>query len=341
MRRLKPYAIDLGLVFVVVVWGFSPNVFKFALSELTPLAFVFVRFVLLCIVAILALAWRGARGGSAWRVRWRDWPLLIVSGLSGYGIYQLFYMVGLAHTRIFDSSLLIATVPVWTAIVLVALRLDRVSWLQWIGIVMSLAGVGWFLLEAQSANPSSAPGAALTPTDILFGNALTLVAALLFAIYGIVNRPLGARYSPPELMCYTLIIGTFALAPFGIPAVMAQDWSKVSLGVWLIIPYSVIFPIYLTYSIWNWAIARRGPAYVSVYSYAVPVLAGVISFLLFGDSLSSGQIAGAGIVFAGMLLARWGALRVAKRARQARASEAESETESEAESEAEAAQSAV
>lgn len=67
MRRLKPYAIDLGLVFVVV-WGFSPNVFKFALSELTPLAFVFVRFVLLCVVAILALAWHGARGGSAWRL---------------------------------------------------------------------------------------------------------------------------------------------------------------------------------------------------------------------------------------------------------------------------------
>jgi drug/metabolite transporter (DMT)-like permease len=248
VRRLKPYAIDLGLVFVVVVWGFSPNVFKVALSELTPLAFIFIRFVLLCVVAILALAWRGARGGSAWRVRWRDWPLLIVSGLSGYGIYQLFYMVGLAHTRIFDSALLIATVPVWTAIVLVMLRLERVSWLQWLGIVMSLAGVGWFLFEAQSAHPSSAPGAALTPTDILFGNTLTLVAALLFAVYGIVNRPLGARYSPPELMCYTLIIGTLALAPFGIPAVMAQDWSKVSLGVWLIIPYSVIFPIYLTKS---------------------------------------------------------------------------------------------
>jgi drug/metabolite transporter (DMT)-like permease len=157
-------------------------------------------------------------------------------------------MVGLAHTRSFDSSLLIATVPVWTAIVLVALRLERVSWVQWTVIVISLAGVGWFLLEAQSANPSSAPGAALTPTAILFGNALTLVAALLFAIYGIVNQPLGARYSPPELMCYTLIIGTLALAPFGIPAVIAQDWSKVSLGVWLIIHYSVIFPIYLTKS---------------------------------------------------------------------------------------------
>jgi hypothetical protein len=54
-------------VFVVVVWGFSPSVFKVALSELAPLAHVFVRFVLLCIVALVALAWRGARGGSAWR----------------------------------------------------------------------------------------------------------------------------------------------------------------------------------------------------------------------------------------------------------------------------------
>ena len=76
------------------------------------------------------------------------------------------------------------------------------------------------------------------------------------------------------------------------------------LGITLEISCDVEF----TYSIWNWAIARRGPAYVSVYSYAVPVLAGVISFLLFRDSLSSGQIAGAGILFAGMLLARWGAL---------------------------------
>jgi drug/metabolite transporter (DMT)-like permease len=55
----------------------------------------------------------------------------------------------------------------------------------------------------------------------------------------------------------------------------------------------------------------------------VPVLAGIISFFLFGDSLSSGRIAGAGIVFAGMLLARWGALRVARRARQAQASATE------------------
>jgi drug/metabolite transporter (DMT)-like permease len=61
---------------------------------------------------------------------------------------------------------------------------------------------------------------------------------------------------------------------------------------------------------------------VSVYSYAVPVLAGVISFLIFGDSLSGGQVAGAGIVLAGMLLARWGALRLARRRQRAESAQA-------------------
>ena len=102
---------------------------------------------------------------------------------------------------------------------LVALRLEGVSWLQWTGIVMSLAGVGWFLLEAQSANPSSRLVrrlALLARRPIsCFGNALTLVAALLFAIDGIVIRPWARDYSPPELMCYTLIIGTLALARSG------------------------------------------------------------------------------------------------------------------------------
>jgi O-acetylserine/cysteine efflux transporter len=82
----------------------------------------------------------------------------------------------------------------------------------------------------------------------------------------------------------------------------------------------------LTYLVWNWAIARRGPAYVSMYSYAVPVLVGITSFIIFGDSLSSGQIAGAAVALVGMLLARWGAMRVARirRERQEHVSEMES-----------------
>jgi len=92
VRRLNGQAVDLGLAFVALVWGFSPTLFKLALEQLDPLAFTFARFMLLSLVATGVLAVRGARGHAAWRIARGDVALLVVSGLSGYGIYRLFYM---------------------------------------------------------------------------------------------------------------------------------------------------------------------------------------------------------------------------------------------------------
>ncbi|WIG57363.1 MAG: hypothetical protein OJF49_000107 [Ktedonobacterales bacterium] len=312
MRRgfsLSDHTTDLGLLFVVLVWGFSPTLFKIVLQEMQPLAFVFVRFLLLCVVSVGVLAWRGAHGKRAWQIEQRDVVLLIVSGLSGYGVYQLFYMVGLRHTTVFASALLAATVPLWTAAFAVLLKAERFHPLQWVGILVSLAGVGWFLTIGNAHQSELPLDHALSTSDLLLGNGLTLVAAALFALYGIVNKRLAPRYSPPELMCYTLIVGTVALAPFGIPAILSQNWSQVSWHSWVIIPYSVIFPIYATYSIWNWAIGRQGVGYVTLYSYAVPVLGGIVAFLALGEALLPMQIAAGALVLGGMLIARRGAAR--------------------------------
>src|SRR5262249_33511875 len=114
----------------------------------------------------------------------------------------------------------------------------------------------------------------------------------------------GERYSPPELMCYTLIVGTLALAPAGIPALLGQNWSVVTWHTWLIVPYSVAFPLYITYTLWNWAIARRGVGYVTLYSYLVPVVGGIFGFLLLGEALAPVQLVAGTVVLGGMLVAR-------------------------------------
>jgi len=309
--------IDLGLVFVVFVWGFSPTLFKFELAELQPLTFVFLRFSLLSVVAVAVLTVRGLRGRRAWRIRRRDIPYLIISGLSGYGIYQLFYIEGLAHTTVFASALMAATVPLWSALILAALRIERVAPLQWLGIAVSLGGVAWFLLAADSQPAEVTLGHRLTPNDMLVGGALSLGAAALFAVYGIVNKRLAPHYSPPELMCYTLLIGTLALAPAGAPTLFTQHWTSLTWRSLVIVPYSVVFPIYLTYSIWNWAIGKRGVGYVTLFNYAVPVMAGVVGFLAFREGLTPPQFVAGALVIGGMLLARQGVLGAQRAATQA------------------------
>jgi drug/metabolite transporter (DMT)-like permease len=125
----------------------------------------------------------------------------------------------------------------------------------------------------------------------------------------VVNKRLTMRYSPPELMCYTLLIGTAALAPFGVASLASQDWSHVTWALWVILPYSVLFPIYITYSIWNWAISKRGVGYVTLYNYPVPILGGVVAYFALSETPSIWQMLAAAVVLAGMLLARWSITR--------------------------------
>ena len=312
MRRFAAsHALDLGLVFVVAVWGVSPAVFKIALSELEPLTFVMMRFLLLSLVSIVVLLVRARRNQAIrpFRIRRVDLGWLVLSGLSGYGIYQLFYIEGLSRTTPFSSSLFLATVPLWSAALLAVLRLEHIRPAQWIGIAISLAGITWFLLSGGPHASELPADHALTTGDIILGDALSLGAAAMFAVYGVVNKRLASQYSPVELMCYTLLIGTLALAPFGLSSIAHQDWSLVTWRTWVILPFSVLFPIYITYSIWNWAIGIRGVGYVTIYNYAVPILTGIVTWMWFGEALSGIQMVSAALTLGGMLLARWAIMR--------------------------------
>jgi drug/metabolite transporter (DMT)-like permease len=306
LAHLRKYSVDLGLAFVVIIWGISPSLFKVALEEIEPFAFTYLRFLLITTISLLVLWFHSRRGGRAWRLERRDVLPLIVSGLSGYGIYQVFYILGLDLTTVFGSALLMATVPLFSAILLAMFRTERVGLVQWLGVLLAFGGVTIFLLAATGHTSQGAADRNLTPQTILLGDLLTLVAAVSFALYGITNKKLGKRFSQAELMCYTLIVGTAALTPIGLPALLHQQWSHVSVRSWLVIGYSIIFPIYVSYVIWNWAIVQRGVGYVTLYNYLVPILGGVGAFLLLGEGFSAGQLVGAGVVLAGLLLARWG-----------------------------------
>jgi drug/metabolite transporter (DMT)-like permease len=302
----RKHSVDLALCLVVIIWGVSPSLFKIALEEMAPFAFTYLRFLMITALALLILWLRGRRGGRAWHFERRDVLPLIISGLSGYGVYQLFYIEGLNLTTVFSSALLVATIPLFSAILLALLRTERVSLLQWSGILLAFAGVALFLFAAGGQSQHAGVDSHVTPTTMILGDLLSLGAALSFALYGITNKKLGTRFSPAELMCYTLIVGTLALAPIGVPSLFQQNWSQVTWHTWAVMGYSVIFPIYVSYSLWNWAIIQRGVGYVTLYNYLTPVLGGVVSFLLLGEQFSPGQLLGAAVVLAGLLLARRG-----------------------------------
>jgi len=288
---------ELSQLIVVGLWASTFIVTKHAFAELAPLAFTFVRFVLMTMLAFVVLAVRGRRGGarsapSPW-LSWRELPRFMLAGLTGYTLYQLGFVLGLELTSPFASSLLIAMVPLCTMVIL-AVRGEPTPARGWAGLGVALAGVVIFLADQWEHGAAGS----------LIGAALSVGAAISFALYGVVNRPLVRDYAPETYTAYTLLAGSVPLLAISAPAALAQDWSAVSALGWLEIVYMVVLPVYVAYMLWNWAIARRGAAAASSFSLLVPVLSGSLSVWLFHESFGALKLLGAALVLAGLIIIR-------------------------------------
>ncbi|HJZ49263.1 MAG TPA: DMT family transporter [Roseiflexaceae bacterium] len=280
---------ELGQLLVVGLWASTFIVTKAAFAEIAPLAFTFVRFALMTALAFAVLAARG----QSWRVRRSDVPRFLLAGLVGYTFYQLGFVLGLERTSPFASSLLIAMVPLFTMLML-ALRGERTPARGWAGLAIALIGVTIFLADQLGRGADGS----------LIGDMLSVGAAVSFALYGVVNRPLVRNYPPETYTAYTLLAGSLPLMLIATPSALAQDWGAISPLGWLAILYMVVLPVYVAYMIWNWAIARRGAAAATSFSLLVPVASGSLSAWLFGEQFGPLKLLGAALVLAGLMILR-------------------------------------
>ena len=287
---------ELAQLVVVGLWASTFIVTKAAFAQLPGPAFIFARFSLMTLLAFVVLVIRRPAGERS--VRRADWGRFLLAGLGGYTFYQLGFTLGLERTSPFSASLLIAMVPLFTVLIL-AVRGERAPLTAWLGIAVAVVGVAIFLADKRVASAGSGG-----VEGSIAGDALALMAAVAFATYGIVNRPLAARYPPETYTAYAILAGCVPLLLGTAPAALAQDWSRVSLLGWLGIVYVVIFPVYVAYMLWNYAIAHRGPAAATSFSLLVPIVIGILSALIFGEEFGPAKLLGAALVLAGLIIVR-------------------------------------
>jgi drug/metabolite transporter (DMT)-like permease len=281
---------ELAQLTVVMFWASTFVVAKAAFTEVSPLAFLFARFVIMVALAFTVLLVR-QRGADRWVER-SDWRLFVLAGLTGYTLYQLGFILGLSRTSPFSSSLLIAMVPLFTVLILAVMG-EATPLQGWVGLGVALVGVALFLLDKRGAS-----------TGTLLGDVLSIGAAVSFAVYGIITRPLVRKYPAETYTAWSVLAGTVPLLLVSLPDAMRQDWQAVSLPGWVSIVYLAIFPVYIAYILWNYAIARRGVAKASSFGLLVPIVAGLLSAIFFGEPFGPLKLLGAGLVLAGLIIVR-------------------------------------
>jgi drug/metabolite transporter (DMT)-like permease len=282
---------DAGMLLVCLIWGLNFSVTKFAIGQIPPLPFTAIRFVAASLLLWLVLrVTEGPAVMPAAPVR-----RLIVLGVLGNTIYQIAFILGLAHTRATNSALILGTVPTVVALLAGLLGLERVTPRMWLGIVLGTLGVG--LVIAASGVEFS--------TETVGGDLLTLLGVVCWAGYTVGLRTLPDGFSPLRVTTVTTIAGMPGLALVAMPGLLRMDWTAVPGTAWAALAYATLFSLVLAYLLWNRSVKAVGGTRTAIYMCLTPLIAAGGAWILLGEQPQPLQAVGAVVIIAGVLLTRW------------------------------------
>lgn len=284
---------ELAVLGVMVLWAFNFIVVKSAVAVLPPVGFTFLRFTIASTTLLILLRWRE---GSIGLPR-RDLIAIGTLGALGFGVYQILWTTGLKVIAAGDSALIIASTPVLVAFLAVMARSDVLTPGKLVGGIVSFAGV--------AAVIASGPGLSLGGS--LFGEAITLVAAICWAIYTAFGAPFLRRHSPLRTTAWATVAGTIVLAPIAASQLATVDASQLTPGVLGAVLYSGFLAAGVSNVIVLNGVRLIGPTRTSAYQFLVPALAVLLAFLFLSEPIRPGQVVGGLVIVAGVLITRGGA----------------------------------
>jgi drug/metabolite transporter (DMT)-like permease len=288
LKNSKVDVADMAMAATVLVWAGNNVIVKAALHRIGPYPYVFSR---LLIVSVLLFIWLRFKRVDV-RIRRKDIPLFVVCGVAGFAFNNIVFTVGLKQSSAFTASVLVATGPIFAMIFAVMARIERVRPVQWCGAVVAFVGVAVFVNIKIDGNP------------IGFGELLIILSAALFAVYSLAIRPLIVRYGSPAVTAWSALFGFLTAFPFTVGPAMHQDWGALGLAGWSALFYSSVISMLVSYTIWGWAIQKRGVGRTVVFLFFVPVVTGVLSVLVLNEQITKSKAIGAALVLVGVGLAR-------------------------------------
>jgi drug/metabolite transporter (DMT)-like permease len=284
-QRRDTVKLALAFAAIYIVWGSTYLAIRYAVETIPPLVAAGIRH---SIAGAVILAWAWARG---FRPRREHWIGGLIIGalyfLGGHGTLhwaEQYVGSGLA-------ALLIATEPMFILLLAWAMRQQRISAISALGLGLGVAGVG-VLMGGLTMKGSSLLGL----LAVLFGSLSWSAGVVISPKVKLPDDPLGRTALP------TLCGAAMLLAAAGLTGEFhAVHWASVSLKSWLGLAYLIVFGSIVAFTAYTWLLQRCPPTLVATHTYANPVVAVLLGWLLAGEALTM-RVVGASVAILGAIV---------------------------------------
>lgn len=279
---------DWSLLAVLsALWGGSFFFVGVVIREFPPLTVVLLR-VALAALMLLPLLWAYRidfpKGMAGWR------PFVAIALLNNVLPFSLI-VTGQTYVSSGLASILNATTPLFTVLVMAAAGDEKLHARRVAGIVIGLVGVA--ILQSQHLSVGNGQG---------FGILLCLAAAFSYGLSALYARRRLSNSPPLATATFQMMASTLMMTV--IAGLVERPWQLPMPGVttWLGLFGLAGLSTALAYIVFFQILRRSGSTNVMLVTLLIPVTAILLGYLALGESISLAEIGGALVIGSALLV---------------------------------------
>lgn len=264
---------------------------KIALVYVAPVTVVWLRFAMG--VAILGAAVIARRQFALPSLV--DAGYFALLGFLGITFHQWLQSTGLVTAQATTTAWIVATTPVFMALLGWLLLKEKLGWIKWGGILLAAAGVLLVVSRGDLAALSAGNFGTL-------GDLLILISAPNWAVFSVLSRRGLQRYPATRMMLYVMGFGWLFTSVLFFAGPGPADIGHLALEGWLAVGFLGIACSGLAYIFWYDGLQALPASQVGVFLYVEPLVTTLLAAALIGEPVVWATLLGGAVILFGVWL---------------------------------------